>query len=51
MAGNSGTQSLGVIIRLFAKNELDEKASVWKHLLDQFLTGVVYGLIISRNDV
>lgn len=47
MAGNSGTQSLGVIIRLFAKNELDEKASVWKHLLNEFLTGVVNGLMIA----
>ena len=47
MAGNSGTQSLGIIIRLFAKNELDKKGSVWKHLLNEFLTGVVNGLIIA----
>ncbi|MBN2540470.1 MAG: magnesium transporter [Bacilli bacterium] len=47
MAGNSGTQSLGIIIRLFAKNQLDEKKSVWKHIFNEFLTGVVNGLIIA----
>lgn len=47
MAGNSGTQSLGIIIRLFAKNQLEEKRSVFKHLLNEFLTGLVNGLIIA----
>ena len=47
MAGNSGTQSLGIVIRLFAKNELDERKSVWKHLLNELLTGLVNGLIIA----
>jgi len=47
MAGNSGTQSLGIVIRLFAKNQLDEKKSILKHLLNEFLTGVVNGLIIA----
>ncbi len=47
MAGNSGTQSLGIIIRLFAKNQLDDKTSIFKHILNEFLTGVVNGLIIA----
>lgn len=47
MAGNSGTQSLGVIIRLFAKSQLDSRSSVVKHLLKEFLTGVVNGVIIA----
>ncbi len=47
MAGNSGTQSLGIVIRLFAKNQLDEKKSVFKHLTNEFLTGLVNGLIIA----
>jgi len=47
MAGNSGTQSLGIVIRLFAKNQLEEKRSVWRHLFNEFLTGVVNGLIIA----
>ena len=47
MAGNSGTQSLGVVIRLFAKNQLDDKISIFKHLLNELLTGLVNGLIIG----
>jgi len=47
MAGNSGTQSLGIVIKLFAKNELDDKTSILKHLLNEFLTGVVNGFIIA----
>ncbi|MBI9009787.1 MAG: magnesium transporter [Tenericutes bacterium] len=47
MAGNSGTQSLGIVIRLFAKNELSDKKSIFKHLLNEFLTGVVNGLLIA----
>ncbi|XFA99372.1 magnesium transporter [Candidatus Izemoplasma sp. B36] len=47
MAGNSGTQSLGIVIRLFAKNELDEKKSIYKHLLNELLTGIVNGFIIA----
>ncbi|MGE0003061.1 MAG: magnesium transporter [Candidatus Izemoplasmatales bacterium] len=47
MAGNSGTQSLGVIIRLFATNQLDSRKSVYKHLAKEFLTGVVNGIIIA----
>jgi len=47
MAGNTGTQSLGVIIRLFATNQLDSKKSVWKHLAKETLTGLVNGVIIA----
>ena len=47
MAGNSGTQSLGVIIRLFATNQLTEKSSVWKHLLRELVTGLFNGLVIG----
>lgn len=47
MAGNSGTQSLGIVIRLFAKNELDERKSIYKHLLNELLTGIVNGFIIA----
>ncbi len=47
MAGNSGTQSLGIVIRLFAKNQLDERKSILKHLLNELLTGIVNGLIIA----
>jgi len=47
MAGNSGTQSLGIVIRLFAKNELDDRKTVFRHLFNEFLTGVVNGVIIA----
>lgn len=47
MAGNSGTQSLGVVIRLFATNQLDQKKYVLKHIFNEFLTGLVNGLFIG----
>jgi len=47
MAGNSGTQSLGIVIRLFATNQLDHKKSILRHILNEFLTGLVNGLIIA----
>ncbi len=47
MAGNSGTQSLGIVIRLFATNQLDKKKSVLKHLLNQLFTGIVLGIAIA----
>ena len=47
MAGNSGTQSLGIIIRLFATNQLENRKSILKHLFNEFLTGLVNGLVIS----
>ncbi|MDP3131079.1 MAG: magnesium transporter, partial [Bacillota bacterium] len=47
MCGNTGTQSLGVIIRLFAENRLDTKKAVLIHLYHEFLTGLVNGLILG----
>jgi magnesium transporter len=47
MAGNSGTQSLGIIIRLFATNQLSHKKSIFRHLLIEFLTGLVNGFVIA----
>jgi magnesium transporter len=47
MAGNSGTQSLGVIIRLFATNQLESKHDIRKHLFRELLTGLVNGLLIG----
>jgi magnesium transporter len=47
MAGNSGTQSLGVIIRLFATNQLETKSDIRKHLIRETLTGLFNGLIIG----
>lgn len=47
MAGNTGTQSLGVIIQLFASNQLIEKKDIAKHLLREFITGIVNGTAIG----
>jgi len=47
MAGNSGTQSLGIIIRLFAKNQLERKKAIFKHVFNEFLTGLVNGIVIA----
>lgn len=49
MAGNSGTQSLGIIIRFFATNQLDNKKAIIKHVINEFLTGLVNGLIIAAT--
>lgn len=47
MAGNTGTQSLGVIIGLFAKNKLNDRKTIWLHLFKEFLVGLFNGLIIG----
>ncbi|MGE4571370.1 MAG: magnesium transporter [Candidatus Izemoplasmatales bacterium] len=47
MAGNSSTQGLGVIIRLFATNQLKQKGMVLRHLLKELLTGIINGLIVG----
>ncbi|MFA5467220.1 MAG: magnesium transporter [Candidatus Izemoplasmatales bacterium] len=47
LAGNTGTQSLGVVIRLFATNQLEDQAAIRKHLGKEFLTGVVNGIVIA----
>ena len=47
MAGNTGTQSLAVMIRYLTKNEDVDKDSIKKHLLREFQTGILQGLIIG----
>jgi len=47
MAGNSSTQGLGVVIRLFAKNQLNQSQSIYKHLIREFLTGFINGLFVG----
>ncbi|MDD3126728.1 MAG: magnesium transporter [Candidatus Izemoplasmatales bacterium] len=47
MAGNTGTQSLGVIIGLFSRNKLNEKKTIWQHLLKEMLVGIFDGLVIG----
>lgn len=47
MAGNSGTQSLGIVIRLFATNQLEDKKEISKHLFKETITGFLNGLIIG----
>lgn len=47
LAGNTGVQSLGVIIRLFATNQLDGRKAVRRHLLKELLTGIINGIIIG----
>jgi len=47
MAGNSSTQGLGVIIRLFATNQLKAKKMVIKHLLKEILIGFINGFVIA----
>jgi magnesium transporter len=47
MAGNSSTQGLGVIIRLFATNQFKEKGQVLKHLIKELFTGMINGIIVG----
>ena len=47
LAGNTGTQSLGIIIRLFATNQLETKKEIRKHLLREMLTGLIDGMVIA----
>lgn len=47
LAGNTGTQSLGIIIRLFATNQLDSRKAIRKHLFKELITGIVNGVIIA----
>ena len=49
MAGNSSTQGLGVVIRLFATNRLDKAKPIFKHLLKEFFTGLINGLFIGMG--
>ena len=47
MAGNSSTQGLGVIIRLFAIHHFKDKASIFKHLGRELVIGLINGLVIA----
>jgi magnesium transporter len=47
MAGNTGTQSLAVMIRYLTKNEDVDKKSIRNHLLRELQTGIIQGLIIG----
>ncbi|MDT8336985.1 MAG: magnesium transporter [Candidatus Izemoplasmatales bacterium] len=47
MAGNTGTQSLAVMIRYLTKNQEIDKERIKKHLLREFRTGFFQGLIIG----
>jgi magnesium transporter len=47
MAGNSSTQGLGVVIRLFATNQLNHSQSIVKHLFKELLTGLINGLFVG----
>ncbi len=47
MAGNTGTQSLAVMIRYLTKNIELEKEKIRKHILREFKTGILQGFIIG----
>jgi len=47
MAGNSSTQGLGVIIRLFATNQFKQKGQILKHLTKELFTGIINGIIVG----
>jgi magnesium transporter len=47
MCGNTGTQSLGVIIQLFADQRLERRGDVVRHLFHEFLTGLVNGTVLG----
>jgi magnesium transporter len=47
MAGNTGTQSLAVMIRYLIKNEAVDRKKIKKHLLRELRTGIIQGLIIG----
>jgi len=47
MCGNTGTQSLGVIIQLFADNRLETRRDMLVHLFHEFLTGLINGIVLG----
>lgn len=47
MAGNTGTQSLAVMIRYITKNQELNQEKIKKHLFRELRTGIVQGLIIG----
>ena len=46
MAGNTGTQSLAVMIRYLTKNDELDKQKIKTHLFREFKTGILQGFII-----
>ncbi|XFA99371.1 magnesium transporter [Candidatus Izemoplasma sp. B36] len=46
MAGNTGTQSLAVMIRYLTKNDEIDKQKIKTHLFREFKTGILQGFII-----
>jgi len=47
MAGNTGTQALAVTVRGLNNNEFDSRATIRKHLIREFGTGLLNGFIIG----
>lgn len=47
MSGNTGTQSLAVMIRYLTKNQEQEKRKIKKHLYREFKTGIFQGLLMG----
>lgn len=47
MAGNTGTQSLAVMIRYLTKNDDLDRNKIRKHLFRELKTGIIQGLIIG----
>ena len=47
MSGNSGTQSLAVIIRIFTKRDDEEKQLIKRHIVKEFFVGVCNGFLIG----
>lgn len=47
MAGNTGTQSLAVMIRYLTKNEEIDKSNIKRHVFRELKTGLLQGLILG----
>lgn len=47
MAGNSGTQSLGTVIKLFALNRFKTPKDKWIHVLKELFVGFMNGIVIG----
>jgi len=49
MSGNTGTQSLAVMIRYLTKNPEVDSAKIKKHIYREFRTGLLQGLFIGTS--
>lgn len=47
MAGNAGTQSLGVAIRLISKHEMDEKKDIHHHIFKELCLSIIQALLLG----